>query len=68
MVATGLLSAARTAALEGAKAGIAVNVLAIGDDADDEAVGRWVSRMADGDGVSGELVQLGPGHLGKALP
>jgi hypothetical protein len=68
MVATGLLSAARTAALEGAGKGWAVNVVAY-DDADNEAVDRWAERLAsDSEGVTGELIRVGPSHLGKALP
>lgn len=68
MVATGLLSAARTAALEGAKSGWRVNVLAIDHGADPEVVQQWEQRLLDGDGVSGELIRVGTGHLGKALP
>lgn len=68
MVATGLLSGARTAALEGAKAGIPVNVLAVSDDSDPEEVADWASRLLGSGSVSGEIVRLGTSHLGKALP
>lgn len=69
MVATGLLSAARTAALEGARKGWSVNVVAYDDDADPETVERWAERLAtDSEGVTGELIRVGPSHLGKALP
>lgn len=69
MVATGLLSAARTAALEGARKGWSVNVVAYDDDADPDDVDRWVERLAtDPEGVTGELIRVGPSHLGKALP
>lgn len=69
MVATGLLSAARTAALEGARKGWSVNVVAYDDDADPAAVSRWAERLAtDSEGVTGELIRVGPSHLGKALP
>lgn len=69
MVATGLLSAARTAAIEGSRKGWTVNVVAYDDDCDPEAVERWARRLAsDPDGLSGELVRIGSSHLGKALP
>ncbi len=69
MVAAGLLSAARTAAIEGSRKGWTVNVVAFDDDADPEEVRGWAERLAaDSQGVSGELIRLGPTHLGKALP
>lgn len=69
MVATGLLSAARTAALEGARKGWTTNVVAYDDAADPEAVQRWAERLAvDSEGVTGELIRVGQSHLGKALP
>jgi hypothetical protein len=69
MVATGLLSAARTAALEGARKGWTVNVVAYDDDAEPDAVNRWAERLAnDSEGVAGELIRVGHSHLGKALP
>jgi hypothetical protein len=68
MVATGLLSAARTAALEGSPKGWTANVIAFDDDVDRAQVERWATAMLDTDGVTGELIRLGPGHIGKALP
>lgn len=69
MVATGLLSAARTAAIEGARTGWTANVVAFDDDADPENVRAWAERLAGEDlGVSGELIRVGSTHLGKALP
>lgn len=68
MVATGLLSAARTAAIELTKAGVPVNVLAIGDDTDEETVDRWSAHLSDPAGPTGEAIRLDRGHLGKALP
>jgi hypothetical protein len=69
MVATGLLSAARTAALEGARKGWTANVLAYDDDSDPGLVTEWAERLAGGSvGVTGELIRLGSSHLGKALP
>jgi len=69
MVATGLLSATRTAALEGSRKGWTANVVAYDDESDTELVKRWAERMAeDSMGVTGELIRLGSSHLGKALP
>lgn len=68
MVAAGLLSAARTAALEGAAKGWTANVIATEDGVDPVDLERWVERMLDPKGVTGEVIRLGPGHLGKALP
>jgi hypothetical protein len=69
MVATGLLSAARTAAIEGSRKGWTANVIAYDDDSDQDLVEGWAGRMAgDSLGVTGELIRLGSSHLGKALP
>lgn len=69
MVATGLLSAARTAALEGARKGWTANVVAYDDDSNPELVQGWAERLAeDSLGVTGELIRLGSSHIGKALP
>ncbi|MFP3882803.1 MAG: hypothetical protein ACLFRT_01500 [Actinomycetota bacterium] len=69
MVATGLLSAARTAAIEGSRKGWTANVIAFDDDADEESVRAWAERLAqDSEGVTGELVRVGSSHIGKALP
>jgi hypothetical protein len=68
MVATGLLSAARTAALEGSRKGWTVNVIAHDDEVATEDVEQWATWMLDSRGVTGELIRLGPRHLGKALP
>lgn len=69
MVAAGLLSAGRTAAIEGSRKGWTVNVVAYDDSADPENVLGWAGRLAeDSLGVTGELIRLGPSHLGKALP
>lgn len=67
MVATGLLSAARTAAVELAKASVPVNVLAVEDDTTPDTIARWVEMLAEPGGPTGELIHLGPGHIGKAL-
>lgn len=68
MLATGLLSAARTAAIELAKAGTPVNVIAVADATAPETIERWIRVMAERGGPTGEVVRLDPGHLGKALP
>lgn len=69
MVATGLLSAARTAALEGARKGWTANVVAYDDESDSDLITGWAERLAeDSQGVTGELIRLGSSHLGKALP
>lgn len=69
MVATGLLSAARTAAIEGSRKGWTANVIAYDDTTDPGAVDRWAERMAeDSDGVTGEVIRIGSSHIGKALP
>ncbi|MGD2102294.1 MAG: hypothetical protein PVG83_08640 [Acidimicrobiia bacterium] len=68
MVAAGLLSAARTAALEGSRKGWTANVIAFDEDAPTDEVDRWANWMLDSHGVTGEVIRVGPGHLGKALP
>ncbi len=68
MVATGLLSAARTAALEGVRKGWTANVVAFDENADRSAVERWAQQLLEGGGVTGELLRVGAGHIGKALP
>jgi hypothetical protein len=68
MVAAGLLSAARTAAIEGSQKGWTANVVAFDDEVDRDVVERWADRLLDSDGVTGEVIRVGPGHLGKALP
>lgn len=68
IVATGLLSAARTAALEGARKGWTANVVAFDVDADPAMVDAWAQRLLEDGGVTGEIVRVGTGHIGKALP
>lgn len=68
MVATGLLSAARTAAIELSRKGAGVNVVAVGDDTDPAVTALWVLNLTAPGGPTGELVRLDPSHLGKALP
>lgn len=68
MVATGLLSAARTAALEHRKTGLAVNVVAREEGTDPSLIAHWCGLLMDGELPTGELIHLGSEHLGKALP
>ena len=68
MVAAGLLSAARTAAIEGSRKGWTANVIAYDDGADPTQVEDWAATMLDSNGVNGELIRIGSSHLGKALP
>ena len=67
MVACGLLSAARTAALEGVRKGWTANVVAFDEDADRSAVEEWAHRVLDDGRVNGELIRVGSGHIGKTL-
>lgn len=69
MVATGLLSAARTAAIEGSRQGWTANVVAYDDDSDPSLIDLWAERLAgEPAGLAGELIRVGSSHLGKALP
>ena len=68
MVATGLLSAARTLAAEMRRDGVPVNVLGIAPDTPAETIVRWIDHLLEPDGPTGELVQLGGTQIGKALP
>ena len=68
MLATGLLSAARTAALEGIKDGWTVNVVAFSDGTDPDTVADWADHLVGSSGVTGEVLRIGPDHIGKALP
>lgn len=68
MVASGLLSAARTAALEGVRKGWTANVIARDENADPKEVEEWAERMLESHGVTGELIRIGSTHIGKALP
>lgn len=68
MVATGLLSAARTAALEGSRKGCTANVVAYDEGTDPETVRAWAQKLLDAGDVTGELLRVGAGHIGKTLP
>lgn len=69
MVATGLLSAARTAAIEGSRKGWTANVVAYDDETDEATVRTWAEKLAqDPSGITGELIRVGSSHIGKVLP
>jgi len=70
MVATALLSGARTVGAETAKAGIPANVLAVTDATSPATAAAWIVHLLGqgADGATGEVVRLGPDHIGKALP
>jgi len=68
MVACGLLSAARTLALETARAGVPVNVIAMGPTTSPDSLSGWIESLCGPGGPNGELIRLGADHLGKALP
>lgn len=69
MIACGLLSAARTAAIEGSRKGWSANVVAYDDAAGRPTALEWARRLEDDPaGVTGELVRVGSSHMGKALP
>jgi len=68
MLATGLLSAARTAALEGVREGWTVNVLAFSAGTDPETVVDWATHLVQSSDVTGEVLRIGPDHIGKTLP
>lgn len=67
IIACGLLSAARTAALEGGRKGWTANVVAYDTESDPSAVEEWARRLLESGDVNGELIRVGPGHIGKTL-
>lgn len=69
MLATGLLSAARTMALEGWRKGWTANVVAWDQETGTREQTETLARdLAASGAVTGEVVRVGPGHIGKALP
>ena len=68
MVATALLSGARSLALELAKSGHPVNVVGTAADTDAAEIAHWVRQLVRrSGGPTGELIQLGGTQIGKAL-
>ena len=68
MVACGLLSAARSLALETSRAGVPVNVIASGAGMTHVSLRSWIELLCGLGSPNGELIRLGADHLGKALP
>lgn len=67
MASAGLVSGARTAALEGSRKGWTANVIAYDNTvAPQDIVARAISVLNDGL-ITGEVIHVGPGHIGKAL-
>jgi hypothetical protein len=61
ILANALLSAMRTLAAEGHRAG----AVAVGEDADPEDLQHWIDALSAGRGVTGELVHVHAAHVGK---
>lgn len=68
IVAAGLLSAARTAAIEGSRKGWTANVIAAESDSDREAVESLADYVMGSGVITGDLIHMGSDHVGKALP
>ncbi len=69
MLATGILSAVRTMALEGWRKGWTANVVAWdGETGDRDGVESIATAVSTPGTVTGEVIRVGPGHIGKALP
>jgi len=62
-LANGLLGLARAVAMEGAREGWTINVVSDGGDAD--AVAAAVDCFGRGGALTGQLVRVGVGHLGR---
>lgn len=68
MVAAGLVSAARTAAVEGSRKGWTANVVAYDEGTDPQVIMSEAGRLLQSGAITGEVIHLGTGHIGKALP
>lgn len=68
MLANGLVSAARSMGMEGLREDRTSNALAFDTGTDPATMAFWISTLLDGHGVTGELVGVGSGHLGKVVP
>jgi hypothetical protein len=66
-VATGLLGLVRAFALEGAKPGWRVNAVSHRG-ADDLVAAREAAEWLAGSDLSGQLIRVGTGHIGKVWP
>jgi NAD(P)-dependent dehydrogenase (short-subunit alcohol dehydrogenase family) len=67
-VVTGLLGMVRTLAIEGAKPGWRVNMIAAGEGEDAEAAVAETAAVLAGSSLSGQLLQTGGANLGKVVP
>lgn len=67
MISAGLLSGARTAALELDRVRVPVNVLVYCADATWDDLAIWVLRLMEPMGPTGAIVHMGSDHIGKAL-
>lgn len=61
----GLLGLTRAFGVEGRKPGWQVSLLACGPDVGNDERTRWIARLSDPQGATGELVRLGAEHLGR---
>jgi NAD(P)-dependent dehydrogenase (short-subunit alcohol dehydrogenase family) len=64
-VAAGLVGMVRAFATEGTRDGWVLNALAVDPDVTATARAEWIARLSEPNGITGELVRLGPGHLGR---
>jgi hypothetical protein len=68
ILAAAILSGMRALAMEGAREGMRANAVGFGDPLDAPGVSRWVAALIRDESVSGELIRVGAGHLGKLVP
>ncbi len=67
MAAAGLVSAVRTAALEGVSKGWTANVVAYDLNVEPTEVLERAKFVLENGITTGEIIHMGPGHIGKAL-
>lgn len=68
MLANGLLSAARSMGMEGLRGGRTANAVAFDEGSEAGTVAPWVAALLGTSDVTGEIVTIGPRHLGKVIP
>lgn len=68
MFACALTSAVRTLALEARDLTMMANVVAADDDGNRDALLRTVCDLLESDSVTGQVIVVGRGHLGKVQP
>jgi NAD(P)-dependent dehydrogenase (short-subunit alcohol dehydrogenase family) len=64
-LAGALVGLTRALATEGARAGWRINAIAVTADVDPIDQATWISHLSESPGLNGELVRLGPLHLGR---